>query len=611
MNTIPVLNRNIALNYSESMQPEEKVNYLVQNLRLTVGNFKNLSEWTGSKCLDTKWTQFKKNDYDIQKECFRGEGRALTEMLMRMHSEKKGISIEEVDISSLAELCSEENAILKSNLLNNKHSFAIATIGEKRYIIDCAYRQFFQTEDNDEKEESLDLEPVMSNDEQKKKIAKQILENGWIEATPENIKNYLDGFIETLAEDKDVELPTEQEYIENIKGKSVSIVEKEVHEYRINEIWKLYIKKWSPNISDETQNFFMEHRDLFSKIKSKVQISKNTFSIISSDGKQYIRTNSEDIEFTPESLQRYLDTMIMEAARAAGIDEKIVTPSIHEYYSLYPCGELVKKDYKYIIDSEPYNYNSEFKNDDFREDMSDEEKIISIVQRERRLLMKENDLATASLAGECEDSTLRVMIDSASKGFEDVTCLSPENYIGRDGTAGHNCSIISLNGKSYLIDCTYRQFFEENKSESCGKYMINDELRKCVAEQILKNGWIEATPENIKAYMDGFEMGKRRSFEETGISAEEYIKRFSEHETYPIHIVTTRQVGEKVSNNGFTGINEVLQGENGFITQNSVGKSTVSRDVEGIDFADKRVNNDKERTIHINQEIEQISEEGK
>lgn len=74
--------------------------------------------------------------------------------------------------------------------------------------------------------------------------------------------------------------------------------------------------------------------------------------------------------------------------------------------------------------------------------------------------------------------------------------------------------------------------------------MISDEKRKKVAEQLLRYGWIEATPENIKAYMDGFEMGKRKSFEETGISAEEYIKRLADHKEHPIHIVTPRQMVE-------------------------------------------------------------------
>lgn len=64
--TEPLLDKNIGLNYAQTMTPEEKVNYLVQNLRLTVGNLKNLSKWTNSTCLDTKWTPFKKNDYDVE-----------------------------------------------------------------------------------------------------------------------------------------------------------------------------------------------------------------------------------------------------------------------------------------------------------------------------------------------------------------------------------------------------------------------------------------------------------------------------------------------------------------------------------------------------------------
>ncbi len=82
--------------------------------------------------------------------------------------------------------------------------------------------------------------------------------------------------------------------------------------------------------------------------------------------------------------------------------------------------------------------------------------------------------------------------------------------------------------------------------------MISDEKRKKVAEQLLKYGWLEATPENIKAYMDGFEMGKRKSFEETGISAEEYIKRLNEHETSPIHIITPRQMVEAAIDTNMT-----------------------------------------------------------
>ena len=100
--------------------------------------------------------------------------------------------------------------------------------------------------------------------------------------------------------------------------------------------------------------------------------------------------------------------------------------------------------------------------------------------------------------------------------------------------------------------------------------MINDEKRKKVAEQILKYGWIEATPENIKAYMDGFEMERNHSFNETGISGDEYIQRLAEHSQYPIHIVTNREIMEADIENSITsrdlknatGILQSLQKEN-------------------------------------------------
>jgi hypothetical protein len=80
--------------------------------------------------------------------------------------------------------------------------------------------------------------------------------------------------------------------------------------------------------------------------------------------------------------------------------------------------------------------------------------------------------------------------------------------------------------------------------------MIEDEKRKNVAEQLLKNGWIEATPENIKAYMDGFEMAKNKNFEEPKISSEEYLKRLRKSTVNPIHIITRREIVESDEKNG-------------------------------------------------------------
>ena len=70
--------------------------------------------------------------------------------------------------------------------------------------------------------------------------------------------------------------------------------------------------------------------------------------------------------------------------------------------------------------------------------------------------------------------------------------------------------------KKYLIDCTYRQFFTYRNSfleriglvgfGGCcmGTYMLMNESRKATASHLLKYGFIEMTPENIKNYFDGF-----------------------------------------------------------------------------------------------------------
>ena len=94
----------------------------------------------------------------------------------------------------------------------------------------------------------------------------------------------------------------------------------------------------------------------------------------------------------------------------------------------------------------------------------------------------------------------------------------------------HHFNIIKLRDKMYLIDCTYKQFFKSNKSSlerlgvpyitlpTMGTFMILDNKRKVVSDTILKQGWIEATDDNIKHYFDGFTISFRNGlyYEELG-----------------------------------------------------------------------------------------------
>lgn len=113
-----------------------------------------------------------------------------------------------------------------------------------------------------------------------------------------------------------------------------------------------------------------------------------------------------------------------------------------------------------------------------------------------------------------------------------------------NGCGYHYFTLINLMGKKYLVDCTYKQFFKTNKSSlerlgipgicapRLGTFMQLDEKRKKVAEMILKQGWIEATEENIKHYFDGFALSFRNGlyYENFGINyntdytAEDYMR---------------------------------------------------------------------------------------
>lgn len=95
----------------------------------------------------------------------------------------------------------------------------------------------------------------------------------------------------------------------------------------------------------------------------------------------------------------------------------------------------------------------------------------------------------------------------------------PSEVFGGDGV--HYISIIEIDGKMYLIDCTYSQFFLLKKClidrlgimglSGCraGLYMSMTEERRKIAEKILKDGWIELTPEVLKHYLDGFTISYR------------------------------------------------------------------------------------------------------
>ncbi len=458
VDTEPYIDYSKALNYSKTMTSNEKANYLVQNLRMVLGEQTLLKVATSSTTHDRLKAPLKQDRYSIKNENFRGEERALVELLERIHGEKAGIFFDECNIT-------DYSSILKQK--SKSHDFSIATIDGKKYIIDLSYRQFFTLTNSNVKEDGVDIQlnPLifMLQTSNKRNILEQMLKYGFIEATPENLKNYAESIITAF-------------------------------------------------LGKDSINQEMLSRDFYEKYLNK------------------------------------------------GISQEKIPMNDQE--------DNKTKQQTFICESVPYIQKDV--DDEYNINMSAQEILTRIVQKERRHLMKQHDLLSEGLSGECEGSTKRIMLDCTSKGF-DAVFLAPGYYSPKktrlvDGkniniprAEGHNCTFVDIHHKNYIIDCTYRQFFLDDGREHCGKYMLTDKKREGVARQILKYGWIEATPENIKAYMDGFEMARMKSFEDTGTSPDEYIGRLVAHKEFPIRMsgynnqgidMTLKQAIEEFEKNG-------------------------------------------------------------
>ena len=114
----------------------------------------------------------------------------------------------------------------------------------------------------------------------------------------------------------------------------------------------------------------------------------------------------------------------------------------------------------------------------------------------------------------CNKRHIQCRIIEIHPGFKESAALY-------NGSGFHRFNIITINNKEYIVDCSYRQFF--NQRDNCfervgvlglsgcraGFFMLQDKTRQEVATQILKNGYIELTPTTLKSYLDGFTMSYR------------------------------------------------------------------------------------------------------
>ena len=233
-------------------------------------------------------------------------------------------------------------------------------------------------------------------------------------------------------------------------------------------------------------------------------------------------------------------------ARLSGLYEamKCLSDQIHgdqEYDDIY----MTLKDK--LVNRERYVFSNEFiceSKPDFdpadpkylggvRKEMSVEEFLDLLVWLMRKSLLadwQEEDmnivnLDDVSLTDQCFKSTY--MGKSLCDGFKVYSKpikIEP-GFTDReklfDGHGYHFFLMVEVAGSEYIVDCTYRQFFRLDRNlrerlgvyglSGCnpGYYMMLDPQRKHVADTLLKRGWIKATADNFKHYMDGFALSFR------------------------------------------------------------------------------------------------------
>lgn len=84
---------------------------------------------------------------------------------------------------------------------------------KKRFLIDCTYRQFFTLPDN-VVSRYLNNYPLVgffsSLDEKYTRFSKELLKNGFVEVTNENIKNYLNPFLYSCISPENIEVASKK-----------------------------------------------------------------------------------------------------------------------------------------------------------------------------------------------------------------------------------------------------------------------------------------------------------------------------------------------------------------------------------------------------------------
>ncbi len=161
-----------------------------------------------------------------------------------------------------------------------------------------------------------------------------------------------------------------------------------------------------------------------------------------------------------------------------------------------------------------------------------------------RPFFDQSKLINFNLVNRCEDASryiyqLARVYNLNAHIIKIPAAFSNTEYLYDSNVGYHYFVIIEIDSKSYIVDCTYAQFFSwyRNQIDRLGNYsfcgcnpgifMIMNEEREKVARKILKDGWIELTDKNISLYLDGFAISYRNGLYYEYIGTADYQSHYN------------------------------------------------------------------------------------
>lgn len=244
--------------------------------------------------------------------------------------------------------------------------------------------------------------------------------------------------------------------------------------------------------------------------------------------------------------QKLIDEYHIELFRAKTSDILIIANEFycklkHISYQYYKNQEL-PYNYRHLADKIinmerfiPPHYIFEYPHHDFSKNLemprtlNNSEVVLDyLADQTRKYLLKEISFGydfgffeSFDLLGECIKATEFANYTTAKIGIQSWKVTICPNFDSSKRKGVHTFLLVLINGESYILDCTYSQFFTKLRCNlnrlgvpllvgpAPGAFMQMTEERQKVAMELLTRGWIKCTPDRVKTYLDGFMLSYR------------------------------------------------------------------------------------------------------